>query len=65
MEGNQLTWRKARASSAQKGCVQIAAAAGFTGIRDSKSPEHGHLAVDPPAFAAFLGDAKDGQYDLR
>ena len=65
MKGNELNWRKARASSAQNGCVEVAAATGFTGIRDSKAPERGHLAPSKEAFAAFLADAKGGRLDLR
>jgi len=35
------------------------------GIRDSKSPERGHLAVTLKVFAAFLADVKAGRRDLR
>jgi hypothetical protein len=34
------------------------------GIRDSKSPERGHLAVELDAFAAFLADIKASRRDL-
>jgi len=65
MKGKELNWRKARASSAQNGCVEVAAAISFTGIRDSKSPERGHLAVSPEVFAVFLAGAKAGRLDMR
>jgi Domain of unknown function (DUF397) len=64
MKGNELNWRKARASSAQNGCVEVAVATGFTGIRDSKSPERGHLAVTPVTLGALLADIKAGKLDL-
>jgi hypothetical protein len=34
------------------------------GIRDSKSPERGYLAVTTETFRALLADVKDGRYDL-
>jgi hypothetical protein len=33
-------------------------------IRDSKSPERGHLAVTPALLGAFLGAIKRGELDL-
>jgi len=68
MEGKDhlLTWRKSRASAANGDCVEVGTtAAGSTaGIRDSKSPGRGHLAVRRETFAAFLRDIKGGRYDL-
>jgi uncharacterized protein DUF397 len=67
MESANLTWRKARASGSQGDCVQLA----FDGngratgmVRDSKSPERGHLAVTTERLAAFIADAKEGKLDL-
>jgi len=62
-----IIWRKASASTAQGNCVELAFGpeGRATGrVRDSKSPERGHLAVKLDAFAAFLADAKSGRYDL-
>ena len=59
-------WRKAaRSGTSNGGCVEIAAnLPGVIAIRDSKRPEDGAHVVDPAAFAAFLADAKAGQYDI-
>lgn len=48
-------------------CVEVGATAAgrAAGIRDSKSPERGHLPVTPEAFAAFLASVKDGRAGRR
>jgi Domain of unknown function (DUF397) len=62
---SQAVWRKARRSSHNGGCVEIAAnLPGMTAVRDSKRPEDGAHVVDPAAFAAFLADVKNGRYDI-
>jgi hypothetical protein len=62
-----MEWRKARLSGAQNGCVSVAFSSegrvmGL--IRDSKSPERGHLTTNRAAFAAFIADIKNGRRDL-
>jgi hypothetical protein len=58
-------WRKARRSSHNGGCVEIAAnLEGVAAVRDSKRPEGGAHIVDLGAIAAFLADVKKGRYDL-
>jgi hypothetical protein len=61
-----ITWRKALASNQQGNCVEVGttSAGRVAGIRDSKSPERGYLAVEPEAFGAFLADVKWGKRDL-
>jgi Domain of unknown function (DUF397) len=62
---SQAIWRKARRSSHNGGCVEIAAnLPGVTAVRDSKRPEGGAHVVDRAAFTAFLADVKDGRYDI-
>jgi hypothetical protein len=61
MEDKDLIWRKASKSSNGGQCVEVAAATTFTGIRDSKSPERGHLAVRPEVFGALLASVKAGE----
>ena len=62
---SQAVWRKARASSMNGGCVEVAAnLPSVTAVRDSKRPEGGAHVVDRSAFAAFLADARAGRYDL-
>jgi hypothetical protein len=45
--------------------VEVAAnLPGVVAVRDSKCPEGGAHVVARAAFAAFLGDARTGRYDL-
>lgn len=62
---SRAVWRKARRSSHNGGCVEIAAnIPGVTAVRDSKRPEGGAHVVDRAAFARFLADVKEGRYDI-
>jgi len=62
---SQATWRKARRSAHNGGCVEIAANLdGVAAVRDSKRPEGGAHVVPRAVFAAFLTDVKEGRYDL-
>ena len=62
---SQAVWRKARRSSHNGGCVEIAAnLPDVTAVRDSKRPEGGAHVVDRAAFAAFLADVKNGRYNI-
>lgn len=65
MSDDEFAWLKARASGSQGGnCVEVGVAAGrAAGIRDSKSPERGHLPVTTEMFGAFLADVKSGILD--
>ena len=64
---NELTWRKATKSGNGGECVEVGTTAGgsVAGIRDSKSPERGHLAVTPAMLGALLDDVRRGQLDLQ
>jgi hypothetical protein len=64
-ETDRLAWRKSTFSG-NGGCVEVGTTpAGIVaGIRDSKSPERGHLAVTPEVFAVFLASVTNGRYDL-
>jgi hypothetical protein len=62
---SKAVWRKARRSSHNGGCVEIAAnLPGVAAVRDSRRPEGGAHVVPKAAFALFLADAKEGCYDL-
>jgi hypothetical protein len=62
---SQAVWRKARRSSHNGGCVEIAANfPDVTAVRDSQRPDGGAHVVDRAAFAEFLADVKNGRYDL-
>lgn len=67
MENTDLTWRKASKSSNGGGnCVEVGTttAGRAAGIRDSKSPERGHLAVTPAILGALLATIRRGELDL-
>jgi hypothetical protein len=61
-----VTWRKATASASNGDCVEVGTtdSGHAAGIRDSKSPERGHLAVTAEVFAAYLADVKAGNRDM-
>jgi hypothetical protein len=60
------TWRKSsRSGSGAEGgqdCVEVADLNGTRGIRDSKAPEAGHVALNPAAFAALVDRIKRDEY---
>jgi hypothetical protein len=63
---SQATWRKARRSAHNGGCVEIAAnLPGVIAIRDSKRREGGAHVVGRRSFGEFLADLKGGRYDLE
>lgn len=50
------SWRKSSYStSTGQNCVEVAALPDAIGVRDSKRPAEGHLAVPPAVWTAFLG----------
>lgn len=62
---SRADWRKARRSSDNGGCVEVAAnLPGVVAVRDSKRPENGAHVVSRVAFAALLDDLKNGRYDI-
>jgi len=58
-----LAWRKARASTHNGACVEIAPAAGKIAIRDSKDPDGLILVCKPAEFMAFLDGTRNGKFD--
>jgi uncharacterized protein DUF397 len=61
---SHATWRKARRSQHNGGCVEVANLDEVVAVRDSKRPEAGAHVVGRSAFSAFLADAKAGRFDL-
>jgi hypothetical protein len=62
---SRAVWRKATASYANAGCVEVAANLGaVVAIRDSVRPGDGAHIVPKFAFAALLADLKSGRFDI-
>jgi hypothetical protein len=62
MEDTDLIWRKAsKSGNGGSNCVEVASKSVGVGIRDSKSPERGHLAVTPEVFRALVARIKRGE----
>ncbi|WP_153532359.1 DUF397 domain-containing protein [Actinomadura macrotermitis] len=58
-------WRKSSYSGGDSGqCVEIAQVTALIGLRDSKNPDSGHLALDRATFATLIDHVKAGALDL-
>ncbi len=58
-----LQWRKSSytGGATDDRCVEVARLAHGIAVRDSKHPEHGHLALTREGFAALLADVRNGE----
>jgi Domain of unknown function (DUF397) len=62
---SRAVWRKAKASYANAGCVEVAANLGdVVAVRDSTRPDDGAHVVTRSAFETLLADLKSGRYDI-
>jgi len=62
---SRAVWRKATASYANGGCVEVAANLGdVVAVRDSVRAEDGAHVVQRSQFAALVADIKSGRYDI-
>jgi hypothetical protein len=60
-----INWVKASKSDNGGNCVEVGTHDGHAaGIRDSKSPERGHLTVTPDTLGALLDAVRRGELDL-
>ena len=59
-------WRKSTYSGggSEDTCVEVAYSGGAVGVRDSKDPGTAPLIFTPGEWDAFVGGAKDGEFDL-
>lgn len=57
------SWRKSSRSGASNDCVELVVARIGAAVRDSKSPEAGHIAFEGTGWHAFLGILKEGRLD--
>ena len=59
-----LSWIKSSLSLAQGSCVEVASLPeGGIGIRDGKDPAGQMLRFTPGEWQAFLGGARNGEFD--
>ena len=59
-----VTWRKSRHSNPSGNCVEVAGLPdGAVAIRNSRCPAGPALLCAPAEFSAFLGGARDGEFD--
>jgi len=57
-------WRKSSRSVTQEGeCVEVTSTDQHVGVRDSKNPAAGHLAIRSRAWQTFITGLKQGQFD--
>ena len=56
----ELRWYKARRSTGQNDCVEIACTQASVLIRDSKNPDGDRLAVTPHVWESLIAAIKDG-----
>jgi hypothetical protein len=62
---NDVVWRKGSRSNTSGGeCVEVGRISGAVGVRDSKSPESGHLLLSAEAFGGLLARIKAGDLAL-
>jgi hypothetical protein len=63
LEASSLQWRKARRSSNNGACVEVAPVSGHILIRDSKDRNGPVLRYSGRSWHVFVTGAKDGLFD--
>lgn len=59
-----VAWRKSTRSSSDQDCVEVGQVSAAVGVRDSKDPEGGHIAMERAAFGDLVAKVKAGDLDL-
>jgi hypothetical protein len=62
-----IQWRKSSHSIGMENrdCVELASLPLAVGVRDSKAPNAGHLAMRVGDFRRLVAEVKSGEHDLR
>jgi hypothetical protein len=63
LERMSLVWRKAKLSTNNGACVEVASAVGKVALRDSKDPCGPVLVCTSAEWGAFLDSIKNGEFD--
>lgn len=64
LDTTDAAWFRSTKSDMSGGnCLEIAYVNDGVAIRDSKNPDGPHLSFTRPEFDAFVGGAKDGEFD--
>jgi hypothetical protein len=64
MDLSNAQWFKSSRSSGTGQCVEVAIQADGVAVRDTKNRDAGHLEFTPEEWKAFIGGAKDGEFDI-
>lgn len=65
MDLSKANWRKSTRSSGNGNCVEVAFLDQGIAVRDSKNPTGPALIFTADEWDAFVGGAKDGEFDLE
>jgi hypothetical protein len=61
---DNVLWQKNSRSSASTDCVEVATTTSLVGVRDSKNPSKGLLALSSDQWKVFIRGIKYGQFYL-
>jgi hypothetical protein len=65
MDLSSAVWRKSTRSGSSGNCVEVADnLPGVVAVRDSKNPTGPALIFAPAEWEAFIGGAKNGEFDI-
>ena len=64
MDLTNAQWFKSNRSSGTGQCVEVAIQPDGVAVRDTKNRDAGHLEFTRDEWKAFIGGAKDGEFDI-